>query len=70
MELIINFAFNDLNLNRLSATVLATNERSLNIFKKLGFKEEGRLRKAVYQNGDYTDLIVLGLLKEEWGSQA
>jgi len=33
--------------------------------KKLGFKQEGRLRKAVKFNGDFTDMYVMGLLRVE-----
>jgi RimJ/RimL family protein N-acetyltransferase len=41
-------------------------ERSLKLHKKVGFKEEGCRRKAVYKNGQYSDVIEFGILREEW----
>ncbi|MFH1175252.1 MAG: GNAT family protein [bacterium] len=65
-QLIINFAFYRLNLNRISSAVLDFNPRSLALHKKLGFKEEGRKRESFYKNGRYCDEIIFGLLRKEW----
>jgi RimJ/RimL family protein N-acetyltransferase len=35
---------------------------------KVGFKEEGRRREAVYKNGAYHDEVMFGLLRQEWNS--
>lgn len=42
------------------------NERSLRMHRKLGFREEGRLRKIDFKNGEYHDRVMFGLLREEW----
>ncbi|HEV2610695.1 MAG TPA: GNAT family protein, partial [Noviherbaspirillum sp.] len=64
---VLRHAFNDLNLHRLHLTVLATNERALKLYRKVGFVEEGRLRQAVYKDGRYIDLIRMGMIEEEYG---
>jgi diamine N-acetyltransferase len=65
-RLILNHAFNDLNLHRVHLTVLESNTRARNLYKKVGFIEEGRLRKAAYKNGSYVDLIQMGILADEF----
>ncbi|MFX0042510.1 MAG: GNAT family N-acetyltransferase [Candidatus Hodarchaeota archaeon] len=66
MELLVNYGFNTLNLNRLQLSVYDFNISAIKSYKKVGFIEEGRKRKAHFVNGDYHDLIIMGLLNEEW----
>ena len=55
---------------RVSAEVLECNAVAQHIhINYLGFKIEGRRRKAVYKSGRYYDSILLGLLREEWEQQ-
>lgn len=65
-DLLLFFAFNDLNLNRVSLTVYAGNERAVKTYQKTGFKEEGLLRQADFVDGKYVDLIVMSILKNEY----
>lgn len=65
-RLIINYGFRQLNLHRISSGAFAFNERSLRLQKKIGFREEGRLRQSFFKNGQYQDLVLLAMLKEEW----
>lgn len=62
----INHAFNNLNLRRLELGVLESNSAAYKLYEKCGFVKEGVKRKANYKNGSYTDMIIMGLLKEEW----
>jgi RimJ/RimL family protein N-acetyltransferase len=55
-----------LNLHRISSAAVAFNERSIKLHKKLGFREEGRLRQAMFKNGQYHDRLEFGILKVEW----
>jgi RimJ/RimL family protein N-acetyltransferase len=64
MELLLEFAFDDLNLRRLWLKVLPTNISALKLYKNIGFEEEGILRQDLYIQGKYHDLIVMGLLRE------
>lgn len=66
----LDFALEILNMFRVSAEVLECNAVAQRIhIHYLGFKVEGRRRKAVYKSGKYYDSIVLGLLREEWEQQ-
>lgn len=63
----LRFLFKRWNLNRVEADTWDGNQRAVEAYKKCGFKEEGRLRKARYVDGEYKDEIILGILKEEFG---
>jgi RimJ/RimL family protein N-acetyltransferase len=65
-QLLIGYGFQQLNLHRISSYAFAFNERSIKLHKKLGFREEGRLRQATFKNGQYHDHVQFGLLREEW----
>jgi UDP-4-amino-4,6-dideoxy-N-acetyl-beta-L-altrosamine N-acetyltransferase len=62
----LRHAFADLNLRRINLTVLASNERALRLYTKVGFVQEGRARQAVYKNGTYIDLVQMAILTEEY----
>lgn len=65
-RLIIRYGFDQLNLHRISSTAYAFNERSLRLHRKVGFREEGRQREALFKNGRYHDLVMFGILREDW----
>jgi RimJ/RimL family protein N-acetyltransferase len=65
-RLIICYGFEQLNLHRINSFAISFNERSLRLHRRVGFKEEGRQRKAIFKNGDYHDHVMFGLLREEW----
>jgi len=66
LNLIIGFAFNELNLNRVGLEVFDFNKRAHQCYIKVGFQEMGRKRKARFINGRYHDSFLMDLLKEEW----
>lgn len=66
IELIQEFVFNTLNLNRLELEVYEFNARAFKCYIKCGFVEEGRLRKKLFRQGKYWDVIQMGILKEEY----
>lgn len=65
-RLILEFCFKYLNFNRVWLLVMENNEVALNLYKKIGFKEEGVMRKAIYRDGKYYDYIMMSILKEEY----
>lgn len=65
-ERIINYLFNDLGLHRLQLVTLITNDIALKLYQKLGFQQEGVIRESIYRNGEFNDLILMGLLQSEW----
>jgi len=67
-KLLLNEVFRQLNLHRAEWWTYAENNGSVQLAKKPGFKEEARLRDAVFFDNRYPDLVVLGLLKQEFES--
>ncbi len=63
---VLDFAFNTLNLRKLCSAALSFNGKSLGYSKKCGYVEEGRLRRQVFRDGQYHDLIQLAIFKEDW----
>ena len=64
-RLIVWWAMDVLGLRRLEAKVFPHNVLSINTMKRRGWKLEGVLREAVLYNGEYTDLLVFGILRHE-----
>ena len=68
VKLILDYGFSFLNLRNISLSVFEYNEAAYNLYKKAGFKEAGRLRKAVEIMGKTYDVIIMDVLKEEFQS--
>jgi len=66
MRLILRHAFETLNLNRVFLRVYEDNPRAMRVYRKLGFKDEGRLRQDRFLEGKYWDTLLMGLLQPEW----
>ncbi len=65
-KLMVDYAFNTLNLNRIQLHVSVENERAVKVYREIGFKIEGTLREAMYFDGCYHDFFLMALLKNEW----
>lgn len=66
---LINYAFDELELNRIEIRFATENIRSCGIPERLGFKLEGILRQALWRHTRLYDVAFYGLLKEEWRNQ-
>lgn len=66
VRILVDFAFKHHNMHRAGLEVLADDERAVACYRKVGFVEEGRLRKRDWLNGSYRDVLVMGILEEEW----
>ena len=69
VELLLDFAFKDLNLQRVSLHVFRSNEAALRSYEKVGFVREGILRRSAHIDGEYVDMVVMGLLREEYAGR-
>lgn len=65
LDLLIRFAFEELNLRKVSASILAFNEASLSLFRSLGFEEEGVRRQHVFTRGKFEDLVEMAKFRED-----
>lgn len=66
MALILKHGFETLNLNRVFLRVFERNPRAVRCYEKVGFLHEGKLRQDVYVEGDYSDMLLMGILRSEW----
>lgn len=64
--ILLDYAFNTLNLRKICSNVISFNKRSLHYSLHCGYKIEGKRRKQVFKKGVYWDLIELGVFREEW----
>lgn len=63
MQRILDFGWNRMKLNRIEASVVTGNNRSIHVMEKLGFKQEGTLRQRLLKGGKYYDVHIFGLLR-------
>jgi ribosomal-protein-alanine N-acetyltransferase len=66
ISLIVDHAFNKLNLRKVYTGMVQGNEASKRAFEKVGFKMEGILKEHFYLNGEYLDCYRMGLLAKEY----
>lgn len=69
MRVLLRYAFNELNLHRVSLTVFEYNPRAIRSYEKAGFSVEGRERKFLERGGKRWDMIYMGILRQEWQAQ-
>lgn len=65
--LLLDHAFTERRLHRVSARALESNDASRGLLESLGFLEEGLERDAKYVQGEYEDVYRYSLLAGEWG---
>jgi RimJ/RimL family protein N-acetyltransferase len=66
MNILLRYAFTELNLNRVSLTVFEYNPRAIRSYEKCGFKMEGRNRESFLRENRRWDMLHMGILREEW----
>ncbi len=66
VRLLVHYAFQFRNLHKVHLQVHAKNERAIKAYQAVGFVEEGRLRQHVWSDGDYDDLVLMGILCADW----
>ncbi|MFD9441496.1 GNAT family N-acetyltransferase [Streptomyces sp. NPDC060006] len=64
--MLLRFMFAERRFHKCEARVFAHNEASLALQRRLGFTEEGRLRDHVFFDGRHHDLILMGMLADEF----
>jgi ribosomal-protein-alanine N-acetyltransferase len=62
----ITFAFQQLDLHRISAAIGPDNAASIAVITGLSFQYEGRLRDHVFTNGAWRDSMLYSILQGEW----
>lgn len=63
---VMEYAFESLGLNRLYGSSIMEHKETNSIGKVLFWKNDGRMRQAVFKNGKYYDLLIRSILKNEY----
>lgn len=66
-KLLLRFLFSQYPVNKCYAYCLAEHPATSKLCKKLGFKQEGLLRQEVYKNGEFKDIMIFSILRNEIG---
>jgi RimJ/RimL family protein N-acetyltransferase len=64
--LLLDHAFNDLNLRKIYSYVIGYNDRSLAYARRCGYVEEARIPNHFYRKGKYWEQIILAVYREAW----
>lgn len=64
-KFMIDYAFNELNMNKICLSLLEDNKLAYSLYKKLGFIKEGYLRNEQYKNGKYNDVILMAIFNNK-----
>ncbi|MFD9566283.1 GNAT family N-acetyltransferase [Streptomyces sp. NPDC059994] len=64
--MLLRFMFAERRYHKCEARIFAHNEASLALHRRLGFVEEARLRDHVFFAGRHHDLVMMGMLAEEF----
>lgn len=67
-QLLINYGFNVLNLNKIWMELYEFDSLKLDFFEKLGFKRDGKLRDNCFEDGRYWDSYIISLTRKDYQS--
>lgn len=66
MQLVLEYAFLEVNLRRVTLTVFEYNPRAIRSYEKTGFRHEGRARGALFREGRRWDMLYMSILRADW----
>ncbi len=69
MKLLLEYGFENLNFHRIQLNVLEFNEKAIFLYEKSGFKKEGIFREFVLRDNKRYNLLLYGLLRNEWNKR-
>ncbi len=69
VDLVVSFGFETLRLHRIEAACIPSNDRSIRVLEKAGFRREGLLRSYLRINGAWQDHLLYALIAGDGGSK-
>ena len=63
---LLDFAFGELGLERVSLSTLAGNKAGQHAYAKAGFAVEGTARNATFNRGKFHDVVLMGIIRADW----
>jgi len=65
-EFMLKYSFDIIDLHPVQLHVAVKNEKGVKAYLKNGFKIEGELREAMFQNGIYYNFYIMRILENEY----
>ena len=69
VRLMLDMAFGEYDMNRVSIGVVGLNKEALQFYRKAGFRQEGIQEQGYYYGGEYSDFVMMRILRSEWLQQ-
>jgi ribosomal-protein-alanine N-acetyltransferase len=66
IRLVLDYAFNRLNLHKVIAGIVAIHQASIRAFEKGGFEREGQAKSQFFLDGKFYDSLYLGITEEDF----
>ncbi len=66
VKIMVDYLFLSKDITRVQAQTDHRNVASQKVLEKVGFKKEGTLRKTFFTNGEWTNMFLFSILREEW----
>ncbi len=66
IRMMLDMAFDEYEMHRVSIGVVGLNTNALAFYRKIGFRQEGILEQGYYYNNEYSDFIMMRILRPEW----
>jgi RimJ/RimL family protein N-acetyltransferase len=68
VSLLVDYLFNGYPAERISAFTEVENQLARKLLVRLGFNQEGILRRGIFRDGYWRDIALYGILREGWRS--
>lgn len=65
-RLILKYTFDYLNMHRVWLMLIGYNQVAFSLYKKMGFRVEGKQREGIYRDGEYHDYFLMSILDREY----
>ena len=62
---LVRFAFEEMNLSKLSIRVFDYNDRAKHVLESHGFVREGLLKREFYREGTFHDIVLFSMFREQ-----
>ena len=66
IRIMLDMAFDQYDMNRVAIGVVGQNTNALAFYKKIGFRQEGIQEQGYYYNGEYSNFVMMRILRQEW----
>ena len=66
IRIMLDMAFDRYEMNRVAIGVVGANTEALAFYNRIGFRQEGIMEQGYYYDGEYSNFVMMRLLRSEW----